>query len=42
MVGRMFAVVVMSCWGERFIEVGIGSGLLGTVPWCAIIACSAI
>ncbi len=28
------------CWGERFTRVGIGSGLLGTIPWCAIAACN--
>ncbi len=37
----MFAVATMSCYGERFIEVGIGSGLFGIVPWCAIVACNA-
>jgi hypothetical protein len=37
-VGGMFVVATMSCWGERFTEVGTRSGLLGTVPWCAIAA----
>jgi len=41
MVGRMFAVGTMSCSGERFTEVGIESGLLGIVPWCAMAAYSA-
>jgi hypothetical protein len=31
-VGRMFAVAIMNCYEERFIEVGTKSGLLGTVP----------
>ncbi len=41
MVGRMFTVTTMSCWGERFTEIGTGSGLLGIVPWCAIVTYSA-
>jgi hypothetical protein len=32
MVGGMFVITTMSCSGKRFIEVGIGSGLLATVP----------
>jgi hypothetical protein len=41
MVGGMFAVATMSCWWERFIEVGIRFGLLGTIPWCAMVAYNA-
>ncbi len=41
MVGRMFAIATMSYWGERFIKVGTGSGLFNTIPWCAMVACSA-
>jgi len=37
-VGGMFTVIAMSCWRERFTEVGTESRLLGTVPWCAIAA----
>ncbi len=40
MVGGMFAIAIMSCWGERFIEAGTKSGLLGIIPWCAIATCS--
>jgi hypothetical protein len=32
MMGGMFVVTVMSCSGERFIDVGTRFGLLGTVP----------
>ncbi len=32
MVGGMFTVATMSCWGERFIEVRIRSRLLAIVP----------
>ncbi len=42
MVGGMFAVIVMSCWQEKFIEIGTGSRSLGTVPWCAMATCSVI
>jgi hypothetical protein len=40
MVGGMFAVTTMSCWGKMFIEVGTEFGLLGKVPWCAMVVCS--
>ncbi len=36
MVGGMFAGATMSCWGEMFTKVGIGSRLLGTIPWCVM------
>jgi hypothetical protein len=42
MVGGMFAVAIMSCWGKRFIEVSTRFGLLGIVPWCAMAAYSAV
>jgi len=32
MVGGMFVVTTMSCRGKKFIEIGTGSGLLGTIP----------
>jgi hypothetical protein len=31
----------MSCWRKRFTEVGTASRLLGTIPWCVIVACNA-
>ncbi len=40
MVGGMFAIATMSCWGERFTEISTEFGLLGTVQWCAMAACS--
>ncbi len=40
MVKGMFAVVAMNCWGERFTEIGTGSGLLGTIPWCVMAICN--
>ncbi len=42
MVGGMFTIATMNCWGEKFIEVGTRSGLLGIIPWCVMAACSAI
>jgi hypothetical protein len=42
MVGGMFVVATMNCWGEMFIKVGTRSGLLGIVPWCTLVACSAV
>jgi hypothetical protein len=41
MVGGVFVIATMSCWGERFTKVGTGSGLLGIVPWCAMATCIA-
>ncbi len=41
MVGRMFAIITMSCWGERFTEVGTESRLLDVIPWCEMVAYSA-
>jgi hypothetical protein len=40
MVGGMFMVGIMSCWGERFSEVVTESRLLGTIPWRAMATCS--
>jgi hypothetical protein len=40
MVGGMFAVGAMSCWGERFTKIGTEFGLLGIVSWCEMAACS--
>ncbi len=37
----MFVVAIMSCWGKKFIEVGIGFGLLGIVPWCVMVVYNA-
>jgi hypothetical protein len=42
MVGGMFAVIVMNCWGKRFTKVGTRSGLLGIIPWCVMAACSVV
>jgi hypothetical protein len=38
MVGGMFTVIAMNCWGEMYTEIGTKSKLLGTVPWCAMAA----
>ncbi len=38
MVGKMFMVATMSHWRKMFIKIGTGSRLLGTVPWCAMVA----
>jgi hypothetical protein len=32
----------MSCWREKFNEVGTKFGLLGIVPWCAMAACNVV
>ncbi len=40
MVGGMFAIIAMSCWGEMFTKVNTRFRLLGTVPWCTMAACS--
>jgi hypothetical protein len=41
MVGGMFIIATMSYWGKRFIEIGIGFGLLGIVPSCVMATYSA-
>ncbi len=41
MVGEIFVVAAMSCWGERFTKIGTELGLLGIIPWCAMAACNA-
>jgi len=41
MVGGLFAIATMNCWGKKFTKVGIRSGLFCTVPWCAMAACNA-
>ncbi len=40
-VGGMFVIATMICWGERCTKVSIESGLLSIVPWSAMVAYSA-
>ncbi len=40
MVGGLFTITIMSCWRERFSEIGTRAGLLGRIPWCAMAVCS--